>query len=109
VPGDVLDEPLEVVDERSLEELELATVEVEPGQHLGEIGIELPGAVHQLVELGEHRADLAGEHVGIEAVKQPGIMASERCQPRKDPAEHFAGYLACGLGVPEQFLHVSMD
>lgn len=41
VPGDLVDETLEVVDEGALEHDELLTSEVEPGEDLREVGVEV--------------------------------------------------------------------
>ena len=56
---------LQVVQQRTLERLELAAVEVESGKHLGQIGVELSDALHKALELNEQGADLTGKGVRV--------------------------------------------
>lgn len=108
VPGDVIDEALQVVDERALEDLELLAVEVEPGQHPGQVGVELAGAVHQLVELHEHRADLAGQPLRLHRRQVGVVVGTQAEQPLQDAAEHLAAHLPRRLREAQQLLDVTL-
>ena len=108
VSGDLVDEALEVVEQRRLERLELGPLEVEAAEHLGEVGVELPCAVDEPVELGEDGADALREVLGRdgrEVVGLPGQLA----QAAQDGAEHLAADLGGRLGVAEELVDLPLD
>ena len=104
----LVDETLQVVQQGALEHLELVAAQVEPGQHVGQVGIELPSRRHQQLELGEHGAD-PSRHVARIRVGEAVDQAAQLLQPRQDAGQHLAGDLTCGVGMVEQLLDLTVN
>lgn len=77
--GDVLGDRLHVVEQQFLEPLVLGTVEVVTGEHLAQVGVEVPYGLGEFGELHEERADPLQRLLRIRA---PGVATMAAISPR---------------------------
>jgi len=106
--GHVLGDGLDVIEQQLLEALVFGGVQVVPGQHLAQVGVEVPYGVGELRELYEKGADAFQRVLRLSAAR-PDHRLDEIPQPAFDERQQFAADLTRRVRTRENLVGVPLD